>query len=85
MWKWIVAESAIEQLKKMDGKTKSQILVKIDYFVSSGKPLSFAKKMINWDPGLYRFRAGDYRVIFEVIDKETIKVLTVGHRREVYK
>jgi mRNA interferase RelE/StbE len=34
--------------------------------------------------GPYRFRIGDYRVIFDLVDDEIV-VLRVGHRREIYK
>jgi len=34
----------------------------------------------------YRVRVGDYRVIYEVVDDRLIiEVITVGHRRDVYK
>lgn len=31
----------------------------------------------------YRLRVGDYRVLF-VIDKEEIKIIKVGHRKNIY-
>ncbi len=34
--------------------------------------------------GSYRFRIGDFRVIFD-IEKDEIVVLRVGHRREIYR
>ncbi|MDH4220892.1 MAG: type II toxin-antitoxin system RelE/ParE family toxin [Candidatus Aminicenantes bacterium] len=34
--------------------------------------------------GGYRFRIGDYRVIFDIEGNE-IGVLRVGHRREIYR
>jgi mRNA interferase RelE/StbE len=34
--------------------------------------------------GEYRFRIGDYRVIFDIEGNEIV-VLRVGHRREIYK
>ena len=34
--------------------------------------------------GSYRFRVGDYRIIFDIEEKDII-VLRVGHRRELYK
>jgi mRNA interferase RelE/StbE len=38
------------------------------------------------DPSLggYRFRIGDYRVIFD-IEGDEIVVLRVGHRKEIYR
>ena len=36
--------------------------------------------------GLWRYRAGDYRILCEIQDgKINILVVLVGHRREVYK
>ncbi len=32
----------------------------------------------------YRMRVGDYRVIFK-IEKDLIKVLKIGHRKNIYK
>ena len=35
--------------------------------------------------GLYKFRVGDYVVIYEVLASETVIVIhAVGHRREIY-
>jgi mRNA interferase RelE/StbE len=35
---------------------------------------------------LYRFRAGDYRIFFEIQESlRVILVVKVGHRREVYR
>jgi len=34
----------------------------------------------------WRIRVGDYRVVYEIDDKErTVTVLHVGHRRDVYR
>ena len=34
--------------------------------------------------GTYRFRMGNYRVIFDIEGKDIV-ILRVGHRREIYK
>ncbi len=35
--------------------------------------------------GLYRYRIGDYRVVYVVDDKDvTVAVVTIAHRRDVY-
>ncbi len=36
--------------------------------------------------GLYRIRVGAYRVVYEIDDrKREVQVVSVGHRREVYR
>ncbi|MEX5248079.1 UNVERIFIED_CONTAM: type II toxin-antitoxin system RelE/ParE family toxin [Kocuria sp. CPCC 205295] len=36
--------------------------------------------------GELRFRIGDYRVVYDVVDDElVVLILRVGHRREVYR
>ena len=35
--------------------------------------------------GLYRYRVGDWRVIYRIVERENeVHVLTIAHRREVY-
>ena len=48
------------------------------------EPLKFAEKLTDPIIGEYRFRIGDYRVIFDIEGSE-ITVLRVGHRREIYR
>lgn len=47
-------------------------------------PLKNAETLKQSELGSYRFRIGDYRVIFDLIGEEIV-VLRVGHRREIYK
>jgi len=36
--------------------------------------------------GLLKFRVGDYRVLYEIIEEEQVLIVhVVGHRREVYR
>jgi mRNA interferase RelE/StbE len=50
----------------------------------SEEPLKFAEKLSDPILGEYRFRIGDYRVIFDLQGNEII-LLRVGHRREIYR
>ena len=43
-----------------------------------------ADHLINFELGQYRFRIGDYRVIFDK-EEEKLIILTLGHRIEIYK
>ena len=47
-------------------------------------PFRYAEKLSDPKLGSYRFRVGDYRVIFD-LDENDIVVLRIGHRREIYK
>lgn len=46
-------------------------------------PLRFAVKLIDYKLGEYRFRIGNFRIIFDLAGKDIV-VLRVGHRRDVY-
>ncbi len=64
-----------------------RILDKLDFFINTGRPLSFAKRLKNPSLGNYRFRIGDYRIIFDIDTKGNISVLLIlkiGHRRDIY-
>jgi mRNA interferase RelE/StbE len=50
----------------------------------SADPLKYAVKLSDPRIGQYRFRIGDYRIIFDLAD-DTLYVLEVGHRREIYR
>ncbi len=50
----------------------------------SKDPLKYGEKLTDSGLGDYRFRIGDYRVIFDMLGDEII-VLRVGHRREIYR
>ncbi len=84
MYNWEFSSQALKEFEKLSSETQRRLITKLDYFVSSQKPLEFAENLINFDIGQYRFRVGDYRIIFDLED-ETIIILSVGHRREIYK
>jgi len=49
------------------------------------RPDANVKKLTGYEDR-YRLRVGDYRVIYDVTDKElVILVVGVGHRREIYR
>lgn len=75
---------SLRQLKKLDPTIQRIIIKKLEYFISTDRSLLFAGHLINNDLGQYRFRIGDYRVIFDV-EEDTIIVHGIGHRREIYK
>lgn len=87
---WLVSYSkqALNDLQSLPKQIAKRIAKKIAFFSEQKNPLQFAKRLVNPDYGTYRFRAGDYRVIFDVDRKGQITVLlilSIKHRREVYR
>lgn len=77
-------KQAVKEFSRLPKNYQKQILKKLDYFVNSSDPLRYAKKMVDTELGEYRFRIGDYRVIFDIEDSY-LRILVVGHRREIYR
>ena len=84
MHKFIFSPQAEKELKKLPSNIQFQIIVKLKYFLSAANPLEFASHLKDTELGSYRFRIGDYRAIFD-LKGEIFMILSVGHRREIYK
>jgi len=77
-----IAEKEFLQLSPAFQK---RIIKKLEFYLSQDDPLAFAKNIATLaPPATYRFRIGDYRLIFER-EKDGILILRVGHRREIYR
>ena len=74
---------ALKSLKKLPTKVQVQIQEKIDGLAEQPRPAG-CKKLKGED--LYRVRAGDYRVIYQIEDKILyIAVVKIGHRKDIYE
>jgi mRNA interferase RelE/StbE len=78
----VYTQRAIKDIQKLEPTVKSRIGKALLRFEAD--PLGYAKSLNNTSLGSYRFRIGDYRVIFD-LEGEDIIVLRVGHRRDIYK
>lgn len=78
--------AAREDLDRLPTIIADRILDKMDWFALQDDPLHFAKPL-QGTAGRYRFRIGDYRVIFTMHQNEVIilVVLAVKHRGNAYK
>jgi mRNA interferase RelE/StbE len=79
--------NAKSHLDKLEYGLRKRIVAKIRFFRKSTNPLNYAKKLKN-SSDLYRFRIGDYRVIFDIDNKGNIVILvilSIKHRKEIYK
>ena len=82
IYRIVYTRRAERDIKKLDPSLKSHIgksLLKLQ-----ADPIKHSEKLTDPRIGTYRFRTGDYRVVFDIEGKDIV-VLRVGHRREIYK
>jgi mRNA interferase RelE/StbE len=88
-YKIVYTKLSQKDLEKLDPSIVRRILKKVDEFSKRMDPLEFAKKLTGFVIDTYRFRVGDYRVVFRLDPQNQqlviLVVLRVQHRKEVYK
>lgn len=83
-YKIVFTKESIKDIEKLDQTVKKQLYKKFLYFENVDDIKVVAKKLHNHDRGEYRLRVGNFRFIFD-LDKHTIIVLRIQHRKDVYK
>lgn len=78
----VYTRRAVKDIQRLDRAAKQRLKTALEKY--SQEPLRFAHKLTNPALGTYRFRVGDYRVIFDIEDDSLI-VLRVGHRKDIYR
>jgi mRNA interferase RelE/StbE len=76
--------SAEKDLRNLSRPIVSRIMDKIEKLATTPVPFQAAKLSVT--EHLYRIRVGDYRIIYEVDEKQhNVIIHYVRHRREVYR
>lgn len=87
-YKLLITEKAKNDFFALQKDLQKRIADKLRFFISSKDPMQYAKKLKDSRFGTYRFRIGDYRVLFDLDNKGNIHILLilrVKHRNEVYE
>jgi mRNA interferase RelE/StbE len=77
-------KKATKELEKFPPQIRKRILKKLKFYSLQENPLRFAEKLKDRRFGEYRFRIGDYRMLFDVEDHRIV-ILKVGHRKDIYR
>lgn len=77
----IITQRAKKDIRKLDRVVKKKLRKYLERF--SKAPFGNSKKLVGSKQGSYRYRIGNYRVIFDIVRNKII-ILRVGHRREIY-
>jgi mRNA interferase RelE/StbE len=87
LWAIEIKRTAERQIQKLDRKAQESILRFLrERLAQADNPRQWGKPLHGEKRGLWRYRVGDYRLICDIQDERiTVLVLTVGHRRDVYR
>lgn len=78
-------DGAIDDLKSLGKAEAIRIVKKIESHLVKD-PLNLGKPLNGNLASLYRYRIGDYRVIYQIFrDELIVAVVRVGHRKDVYE
>lgn len=82
MYRIAYTEEAKKRIEKLEEGLKLKVREAVEAIARNpylGKPLTRELR------GRWSYRFSDYRIIYEIYQKEiVVLILTVGHRREVY-
>lgn len=78
----VFTKRAVKDLEKIEEKERKKIIQQLKENLED--PLANAKKLTNPKLGTYRYKIGDYRVIFD-LEERIIIILRVGHRKTIYR
>lgn len=84
MYQVLISRTAEKQLKKLPPEAQRKVAAVIMSFTIEPRP--YGSKKLAGTESSYRVRVGDYRVIYDIHQREVvITVLKIGHSKEVYR
>jgi len=81
-----LTDRARKQLLKLDTAAYHQIVKVLEHLSSLENPRTMGKPLVGNLKGLWRYRAGDYRILAELRDSELlILVVEISNRKDVHR
>ncbi len=76
--------SAAKEFKKLPSPIQQRVGDAIEKLIDNPRHSGIVK--LKGDDNLYRFRVGDYRIVYEINDRlNKIIVTRIRHRRDIYR
>lgn len=87
VWRVEFDRAAARELRKLGLDAERRVLKFLrERIVGSDDPRRLGHPLTGDHKGLWRYRVGDYRIVATIEDDRfVVLVVTVGHRREVYR
>ncbi|MBN2298349.1 MAG: type II toxin-antitoxin system RelE/ParE family toxin [Deltaproteobacteria bacterium] len=77
-------QHAARSFRKLPRDVQTRLSQSIESLKNNPRPPGFEK--LKGEDDVYRIRVRDYRILYEVRDKELVVcIIEAGHRREVYR
>ena len=85
IWHVKISQEAEKELKNLDDFDRTRIIEKLEWIGKNFDSITPIALGADWR-GFYKFRIGDYRVIYKIDwDEKVIFVVAIGHRSKIYK
>lgn len=79
-----LSPAALRDLKRIRGTARQRVAEAIDALANDPRPRGHRK--LEGADELYRVRAGEYRIVYEIADERLIVlVVRIGHRKDIYR
>lgn len=84
-WQVVWNDKVSDDLAVLNKPTAGKIIARVETYLARD-PVNLGKPLTGALMGIYRYRYGDYRILY-VMDFEThtVNILAVRHRREAYR
>ena len=77
-------DEAAAALARLPASYRAHIRARIDSLSMDPRPPGAA--LIKGPKRFWRFRVGDYRVLYRILDdSQEVRIVIIGHRREIYR
>lgn len=85
MYRIHILETAVRDLARLDKSVARRVVERVNWLAANIENVRL-EGLRGELAGLYKFRVGSYRVIYELIYEEQLLIIhAVGHRKEIYK
>jgi mRNA interferase RelE/StbE len=87
VWRVEFDRTAARELRKLGADAERRVLTFLRTRIAgSSDPRRLGQPLTGDRQGFWRYRVGDYRIVATIEDERfVVLVVTVGHRREVYR
>jgi mRNA interferase RelE/StbE len=80
-----ILQAATHELERLDKPIARRIAERINWLAANLDDIR-PEPLIGELSGFYKFRVGDYRIIYEILfDERVVVIHGIGHRRDIYR